>query len=170
MSTEQQCPYGCPPGKHADPAWLCYAERPDASTDSVVVAAIGARQERDRIEGRIQEAEERIARINELAGEMGSRLSHVATREGLAELSLQVGKLTGEIYAKVQALEVKVNTVSADLEHRIVVLESQMEQALGQIEGLTLARHGHLQLLDDPSREKLKALLRGKHQPASDRG
>lgn len=67
---------------------------------------------------------------------------------------------------RVQVAEAKLNTVSADLEHRIMVLESQMEQARGQIQGLTLGMVTFS--LDDPSREKLVALLRGKRQGGSD--
>ncbi len=89
-----------------------------------------------------------------------------------------------KLQGRIQAMEVKLNTVSAELEHRIVVLEEritavvadaqhsfavlegQMEQARAQIEGLTLGMVTFS--LDDASREKLKKLLRGGRQEGSD--
>lgn len=105
-------------------------------------AAIGARQERDRIERLLYDhAEHASEKVYQ------SRVQ-VAEREIIA------------LRTRLQVLEVKHNTVEGDLEHRIVVLEGRMENVLARLDGLTL---GMVTLsLDDPSREKLKALLRGR--------
>ncbi len=145
MTDEQQCIYSCPPGKHEDSWWVCYGERPNASNDGGVLAAIGARQERDRIERMLIAHEEDEKGLIE--GLM-ARVNDVATKEQVASISFEIGKLSQAYTTAVEKLE-----------HRIVVLEGQMEQARAQIQGLTLGMVTFS--LDDPSREKLRLLLRG---------
>lgn len=62
-----------------------------------------------------------------------------------------------ELRTRLQIAEAKLNTVTADLQHRIVVLEGQMENVRARLDGhdLGFATMG----LDDTGKEKLAAML-----------
>lgn len=73
-----------------------------------------------------------------------------------------------ELRTRLQIAEAKLNTVSADLEHRIVVLESQMENVRARLDGHDL---GFVTMgLDKRGKENLGYMLRGRTTEPEEKG
>lgn len=61
--------------------------------------------------------------------------AHIVLAQEMALFALTLKREGEAIGARLQTLEVKLNTMHADLEHRIVVLESRMENVLARLDG-----------------------------------
>lgn len=125
--------------KHAD-AHIVLAQELGQLASGQFAEAVGARQERDRIERRLN------AHAEHAAEKVYQSRVRVAEREII------------ELRTRLQIAEAKLNTVEADLEHRIVVLESRMDTVMARLDGHDL---GFAKLsLDEEGKAALARMMR----------